>query len=432
MTKRLLNLKGLFSNTKFLVFFSVVLAFIFWMVVAIEYTPVVQTEVKDVPVSVNLEGSTADRLGLRCYGESDIKVNITIEGKRYDVGGNKITANDFVVEAETAYVDSAGEKALAVKVTPKNADAEFEIVSLSADYINVFFDREVTKEVTLEPHLNSSAEYVAAEGYMFFEEEIIAKRTVKLSGPKTQIDKINRATLKLNVGADLTKSTTVYGSVEFDSLSAEETKYVMVDGKNLNEVNIAAEIPIYKIDVLKTAVEFNSASAEDVFEYTVNPSNVKVAVLQNDENPVTEVIVGTIDLSQIPSKDYFEFSVSKIDSRIRLLDENIQVFKVRLKMPDSLVSESLSISERNIKIANTDGSGSYELDFDFDLNSITVCSANSNISNINPRYIEGTIDLSDVQVSANGQRVPIRFEILTDDEAWVTGNYYATVKPKNY
>ncbi len=431
MIKRLLNLRGLFSNTKFLVFFSVVLAFIFWMVVAIEYTPVVQTEVKDVPVSVNLEGSTADRLGLQCYGENDIKVNITIEGKRYDVGGNKVTAKDFIVEAETAYVDSAGEKALAVKVTPKNNDAEFEIVSLSADYINVFFDREVTKEVILEPQLNSTPEYVAAEGYVFYEDEIIAKRTVKLSGPKTQIDKINRAVLKLNVGSDLTKSTTVYGSVEFDALSSDETKYVTVDGKNLNEVSIAAEIPIYKIDILKTTVEFNNSSASEVFDYTVSPSNVKVAVLQNDDNIISEVVVGTIDLSQIPSKDYFEFSASKIDSSIKLLDNDIQTFKVSLKLPDNLVSESLSISERNIKIANTSGDGSYELDFDFDLDSITVCSANNDVSDINPRYIEGTIDLSDVKISGNGQRLPITFEILSDDDAWVAGTYYATVKPKN-
>ena len=427
MIKRLLNLRGLFSNTKFLIFFSVILAFIFWMVVALEYTPVIQTTVKNVPVVVNLDGTTAERLGLRCYGETDLKVDITVEGKRYDVGGKKISANDFVVEAETVYVDSAGEKALAVKVMPKNSDAEFEIIKLSADYINVFFDREITKEVTLETELSSSAEYIAAEGYMFYEDEIIAKRTVKLTGPKTQIDKINVATLNLNTGSGLTKSTTVYGSVDFGSLSSDEVKYISVDGKHLNEVSIAAEIPIYKIEVLKTAVEFSNSSVDDSIGYTISPSEVKVAVLQDDSTTISEVVVGTIDLAQVPSQSYFEFSASKLDSDIKLLDD-IVTFRVKLDLPDTIVSERLSISNNNIVIQNATGSESYSLDYDFDLDAITVCYADGSVKSINPRSIEGTIDLSNVKVGTTGTKLPVKFEVFSDEAAWVSGTYYATVK----
>ena len=48
-TKRF-TLRQLFSNTKFLVVFSIVVAFIFWIVVALEYAPVVENEIKDIPV----------------------------------------------------------------------------------------------------------------------------------------------------------------------------------------------------------------------------------------------------------------------------------------------------------------------------------------------------------------------------------------------
>ena len=45
-----LSLRQLFSNTKFLVVFSILVAFIFWIVVALEYAPVIENEIKDIPV----------------------------------------------------------------------------------------------------------------------------------------------------------------------------------------------------------------------------------------------------------------------------------------------------------------------------------------------------------------------------------------------
>ena len=167
MSKHLLNLRGLFSNTKFLVVFSIVLAFIFWVVVAIEYTPIVQSVIEDVPIVIDMTDTPPERLGLKPFGGENLTVNITVEGKRYDVGGKKVTAEDFIVEAETAYVDSAGEKALAIKATPVKSNVEYEIVDLSSDYVNVFFDREVTIEISLTPKITSDSGNVAAEGFVF-------------------------------------------------------------------------------------------------------------------------------------------------------------------------------------------------------------------------------------------------------------------------
>ena len=108
MKAKKLSLRQLFSNTKFLVVFSIVVAFIFWIVVALEYAPVVENEIKDIPVKIDMNNSVPDKLGLQIFGQSDYTINVTVRGNRYIVGGDLLTADDFEATAQTAYVDSAG------------------------------------------------------------------------------------------------------------------------------------------------------------------------------------------------------------------------------------------------------------------------------------------------------------------------------------
>ena len=85
MKAKKLSLRQLFSNTKFLVVFSIVVAFIFWIVVALEYAPVVENEIKDIPVKIDMNNSVPDKLGLQIFGQSDYTINVTVRGNRYIV-----------------------------------------------------------------------------------------------------------------------------------------------------------------------------------------------------------------------------------------------------------------------------------------------------------------------------------------------------------
>ena len=186
MKAKKLSLRQLFSNTKFLVVFSIVVAFIFWIVVALEYAPVVENEIKDIPVKIDMNNSVPDKLGLQIFGQSDYTINVTVRGNRYIVGGDLLTADDFEATAQTAYVDSAGKHSLVVKVTAKDANADYEIVSKSADYIEVFFDKYAEKEVEVTPRIISELDDYTADDYMFDKADIIYDtKSVKVSGAQT-------------------------------------------------------------------------------------------------------------------------------------------------------------------------------------------------------------------------------------------------------
>ena len=431
MIKRLLNLRGLFSNTKFLVVFSSVLALIFWIVVALEYTPIVQNVIEDVPVSIDLSDSAAERLGLKPFSDTNITVDITVEGKRYDVGDKKLTADDFNVEAETAYVDSSGEKALALKVTPVNTNAEFEIIGLSADYISVFFDREATKEVSLTPKVITPADELVAEGYTYYEEEISVEKTVTITGPKTEVDKIQGAYLEVNVSEPLTSTKVVEGTVKFNTLSADEIKYVKIDGNTPAEVKLAATIPVYRIQQLSTTVSFAHSPKEyldNPLEYSVNPSSVNVAVLQDGSGDLSSLEVGEIDFSEIDENNkVFKFKASEIKNA-KILDD-IETFLVTIQLPETVVSEKVSVLKNNIVIEGAENDDIYSVDFS-ELSFVTVCSSEKKSTAVSPDSLHGTIDLTGITVTAEGKRVPVEFNVQYSDNSWVVGTYYVNVKIK--
>lgn len=431
MSRRLLNLRGLFSNTKFLVVFSVVLAFIFWIVVAIEYTPIVQSVIEDVPVVIDMTDTAPERLGLKPFGGENLTVNITVEGKRYDVGGKKVTAEDFKVEAETAYVDSAGEKALAIKATPVNANVEYEIVDLSSDYVNVFFDREVTKEISLTPRITSDSGDVAADGFAFYEEEVSAEKTISVTGPKTEIDKIQEAFLDINLDEPLKMSKAVEGTIVFETGSVDEVKYLSVNGEKVENVKLTATIPIYKLQTLPVTVSFTHAPKaylDAPIESISRPENVYVAVRQDGTEELTELVVGEIDFSAItPVKHVFTFDTVDIKNA-KILD-NTKKIEVTLQLPENISTSKVNVLKDNITIEGAAENSAYDIKIE-GAGTVTVCANSNGISNIKPEDIHGVINLTDVEVNSAGRRLPIRFTVMSSEDSWVSGTYYATVKTK--
>ena len=431
MSKRFLNLRGLFSNTKFLVVFSVVLAFIFWIVVAIEYTPIVQSVIEDVPVVIDMTDTAPERLGLKPFGGENLTVNITVEGKRYDVGGKKVTAEDFKVEAETAYVDSAGEKALAIKATPVNANVEYEIVDLSSDYVNVFFDREVTKEISLTPRIVSDSGDVAADGFVFYEEEVSAEKTISVTGPKTEIDKIQEAFLDINLDEPLKMSKAVEGTIAFETGSVDEVKYLSVNGEKVENVKLTATIPIYKLQTLPVTVSFTHAPKaylDAPIEFISRPETVYAAVRQDGTEELTELVVGEIDFSAItPVKHVFTFDTVDIKNA-KILD-NTKKIEVTLQLPENISTSKVNVLKDNITIEGAAENSAYDIKIE-GAGTVTVCANSNDITDIKPEDIHGVINLTDVEVNSAGRRLPIRFTVMSSEDSWVSGTYYATVKTK--
>lgn len=426
MKAKKLSLRQLFSNTKFLVVFSIVVAFIFWIVVALEYAPVVENEIKDIPVKIDMNNSVPDKLGLQIFGQSDYTINVTVRGNRYIVGGDLLTADDFEATAQTAYVDSAGKHSLVVKVTAKDANADYEIVSKSADYIEVFFDKYAEKEVEVTPRIISELDDYTADDYMFDKADIIYDtKTVKVSGAQTEVNSITAAYADIPIEKKLTQSETIDASVVLSNGNDLDSKYVKINGES--NLKIPVTLPVYKMQTSAVSVSFKNTPSDYInspLVYSISPSRVRVAVLRNGSDTTNSLEIGSIDFTQItPSNGSFTFLASNVKTA-KFLD-GTSSFSVEVNT-DGLSTKTLEPGINSIMITGGSGvsAGNVELD---SIGQITVVGTQTALKSVNANMLEISINLTNTKLEEGENSVPVTVTLKNSKNCWVSGSYTAVI-----
>lgn len=426
MKAKKLSLRQLFSNTKFLVVFSIVVAFIFWIVVALEYAPVVENEIKDIPVKIDMNNSVPDKLGLQIFGQSDYTINVTVRGNRYIVGGDLLTVDDFEATAQTAYVDSAGKHSLVVKVTAKDANADYEIVSKSADYIEVFFDKYAEKEVEVTPRIISELDDYTADDYMFDKADIIYDtKTVKVSGAQTEVNSITAAYADIPIEKKLTQSETIDASVVLSNGNDLDSKYVKINGES--NLKIPVTLPVYKMQTSAVSVSFKNTPSDYInspLVYSISPSRVRVAVLQNGSDTTNSLEIGSIDFTQItPSNGSFTFLASNVKTA-KFLD-GTSSFSVEVNT-DGLSTKTLEPGINSIMITGGSGvsAGNVELD---SIGQITVVGTQTALKSVNANMLEISINLTNTKLEEGENSVPVTVTLKNSKNCWVSGSYTAVI-----
>lgn len=421
-----LSLRQLFSNTKFLVIFSIVVAFIFWIIVALEYAPVVENEIKDIPVKIDMNNSVPDKLGLQIFGQSDYSINIVVKGNRYVVGGDLLTADDFEATAQTAYVDSAGKHSLVVKVTAKDANADYEIVSKSTDYIEVFFDKYAEKEVEVTPRITSDLEDYTEDDYLFDKADIIYDtKTVKITGAQTEVNSVIEAFIDIPIEKKLTQSETIDAKIVLNNGSDMNSNYIKINGEN--SLTVPVTLPVYKMQTTSVSVSFKNSPSDYIktpLHYSVSPSRVRVAILQNGSDTTNSLEIGSIDFSQINSSDNtFTFLASNIKTA-KFLD-GTTMFTVEVNS-DGLTSKSLEPGINSIMISGGSGVSSGNVDLG-SIGAINVVGTQTALKSVTADMLEISIDLKNIKLDVGENTVPIKVTLKNSNNCWVSGTYSAVI-----
>lgn len=422
MKLKKLSLRQLFSNTKFLVVFSILVAFIFWIVVALEYAPVIENEIKDIPVKIDMNNSVPDKLGLQIFGQSDYTINVTVRGNRYIVGGDLLTADDFEATAQTAYVDSAGKHSLVVKVTAKDANADYEIISKSTDYIEVYFDKYAEKEVEVTPRIISELDDYTADDYMFDKADIIYEtKTVKVSGAQTEVNSITAAYADIPIEKKLTQSETIDASVVLSNGSDLDSKYVKINGES--RLTVPVTLPVYKMQTSAVSVSFKNTPSDYINSpllYSISPSRVRVAVLQNGSDTTNSLEIGTIDFANItPSNGSFTFLASNVKTA-KFLDGTTS-FSVEVNT-DGLSTKKIEPNINSIMITGGSGVSAGNVDLS-SIGSVTVVGTQTALASVNANMLEVNINLTNIKLEEGENTVPVTVTLKNSKNCWVSGSY---------
>lgn len=420
--KNKISLRSLVYDNKFVLLLSVVLAFCIWIWVSVEKSPEIETTISSVPVTIDMTNSVPSQLNLQIFGNTEHTVDITVRGKRFVV--SSLTADDFTVTAQTNYVDSAGNKSLQIKVSANNSANDFEITGYSKNYIEVYFDTYKETELALEPSILSANGKTVIDGCLLGT-MVFSKNTVIVSGPSTEVNKITSVIAETTLSEPLAATTTVTPEIKLAGANGSQISYVEVE---TGDTAITMTMPVLKTVELPTTVTFRNAPASylnGAVPFTVTPSRISAAVPVETADQLTALSIGTIDFSELDTGyNVFRFSASEITGFV-ITDSSVKTFRVNVNMSGTTTSE-FSVPAGNISITGQ-RSGFTSVVSSQGIPNVKVIGPSDSIARLSDDMLKVQLDLSNYNVKAGQQNVPVYITVSADNSCWVSGNYYVSI-----
>ncbi|MBQ2963283.1 MAG: hypothetical protein IJE14_01350 [Clostridia bacterium] len=412
----------LFYDNKVLMVFSFVVAVIIWLLVVISFSPVDTAVIKDVPVTLDLANSVPAQFDLEIFGQSEFSVDVEVSGKRY-ILSSVADKNSVKVVAQTAYVDSAGKHTLTLKASKVKESDEFEIVGLSDEFIEVFFDVYMEQDFNLEPRINADDELVE-KGFVAGD-PVLSAESVVISGPATEVRAVKSVFAEINIDKPLSQTKTQAAEINAYNEAGAVLHYLSY---NYGNSDVTVTVPVYYVVNKPTSVTFKNAPSayiDEPFSYTINPAQFNAGIQGIDgSNTVESIAIATIDFAQLkPGKNVFTVSADSVPSVYSL--ESFNDFEVTVSVT-GCKSKTLTVPAENISFVNAPQSYNVE-SVVRSVGSVTVVGPEASLSVVTPSELFATVDLSGADLSATQQEFSARVSVKNSEDCWVSGSYSVVV-----
>ncbi|MBQ4338180.1 MAG: hypothetical protein IJC37_02025 [Clostridia bacterium] len=419
--KKKFSLNSLFYNNRFLMFFSIFAAVIVWLAVVLEFSPEDERVIEKVPVTIEQTQVMSD-FGLQAFGETEYTVDVTVYGKRYIVSPVSLETDDIVVKANTKYVDSAGQYTLTLVASSVDENAEFEITDISLDSISVYFDVETETEFAIEAVIDAPSG-IAPEGY-HVGDTVMSSNTVTVSGPSTQIERIEKVTAAVSLESQLTQTESFGCDVKAVDSNGYEPEYLTY---SIDTDGFTMTIPVYKTAMLSASVSFINSPANYIknpLSYTVSPSTALFGVNEGKLENLNGIIsVATIDFSDLkPGINTFIIDSLPVDSGVLL--DGTESFEIVVDVPD-VFEETFEIPVSGIQVTNIPRGITPEIVTQGSI-TVTVVGTQEELAKIDEQSISLQADASELKFLEK-LSVPVKVIISDSDFCWASGDYEVTL-----
>ena len=416
---------NLFYNNRYLAVFSFLAAFVIWIVVVMEFSPETTYKIQDVPVVIDIENTTAEKLDLQPFTEKEYTVDVTVEGKRYSVTQRDISPEDIKVTANLNYVDSVGAHSLQLIATKNDPYADYEIVALSSEQVEVYFD--AYKEIQIDLKTEEIPQDIIPDGY-YVDGPVLSTTTVTVAGASTQVNRIDKENIYAKV-SDEDKE---------DTKKLEKTAYFnavieLVDnyGNKVNYVEVKEESPVViTVPVLKkaefaTAVEFSNTpeNYRDFIEsIKITPETLNIGAQEDVVSAMENVSVGTIDFTNVKAgKNVFKFSKADFSTNLKVFDEieevtvTVNIFEASKKVVDIDKSRvSFTNVPENCIVSLVD---SYSL-----IEGVSVFGGKDAIASLDSDSVYAVVDMADYK-GKTGRDTVLAKVTVQNANCWAYGTY---------
>ena len=408
------------SGNFYLMLFSIVLAFVIWIIMSLTVFPETTITLKDVPIDFSLDGSYADVAGISVMKTSVDSVNVVISGERYLIGD--YTADDIHVGINVDAVRATGSYELSLVVTSVNGDT-IEVDQIEPSSVKVDFDYMVTKTFSVEDGtlVADVSNLAAADGYIIDEDEItISPSTIEVYGPQDYINQITSIAVKVDNAATIqsTMTSNLNSVILYSGNDVFENEDVTI-----NNESFEVTVPVYMVRDIDLGVTLTSTV--DSFDlssisYSINPSSILVRSQTTDLNNLDTINLDYISVNKITVGSVFDVTIDKSSNyeNISGIDTATVTFDL-----DGYSEKVVTISNSQIYIMNSSGDKTVTVE-QAQVQNVILVGPTDVVEQISSSDVVAEIDMLDyANTNVNYTIMDLTIYVPGYDNVWCYGTY---------
>lgn len=394
---------------------SVLLAVLFWLYVRAELDPSQTSWFYHVPVEIT--GSTVlTRQGLTVANLSQSTVDLRIEGPASVLDSLSRSRKDLSVTLDVSKCTEGENKLVYTPNWPVNINTD-SIVTIDRDpeTITVTVEKLYTSSFNVEFQLKGTV----ADGYQAGT-PAINPETVVVSGPAEQVSRVK-------------KVVAVLETEDLDQRFAGDLPLILLDenGEQITDAEVTLDsptayvvLPVVVVKDVPLTVNFQpggGATIDDI-TYEINPKSLMVSGAESDMESLSEISLGSVDLSKVVGTNTFTFPIDLDASLENVTGSTSATVTVTV---NGLDTRSFDVD--NIQMVNIpDG---YQVTLATQVRTVKVRGKQEDLDNIDASQLSIVADLSDVDFTGL-YSVPaskVKVYLNADSSVGVIGDYTVVV-----
>lgn len=252
-------LAGLINTKPVSVVVSILCAILIWFSVSVTIYQTTHVTFYNIPLTVDLTGTSAEANGLSAVSCDVQTVNVQLEGNRAQIG--RLTQEDLKANIVTGNINTIGEFYFEISI---EADKNISFSStISPDHATVELDKIETRtyDVTASvPNVQATAGHAMDKDDITFE-----PAQIEITGPSTQLDKINRVEAYSEKALKIDSLYSLYTS-EVRVYTAEGA-VMDTDDLEIPSTNFQITIPVLTQKELELTYEIRNAPSNFDLEW---------------------------------------------------------------------------------------------------------------------------------------------------------------------
>ncbi len=307
---------------------SLALSFVFWLYVVSVVSPESEEVYHNVPVVLQNENSLALR-GLMITNDVET-VTLRLRGNRSDL--IQLNSGNITLLANIASIEAEGTHQISFTPTfPGNiASNAISVINKDPGLVELKVEKKIKKSIPVEVDYGDSK---VPDGFLADKENVeLDVENVEISGPKSVVDKIEKALINVNLNG---QDQALVG--RFDYLLCDENNSP-VDAKlittNTEAINLTLKVHRVKEIALKVEVVSGGGATEATSSIKVEPEKIQVCGSDVQLADLNELVLGTINLADLTKDEVLTFPIVLPEGVIN--QTGLVEAKVNVQFPDLL------------------------------------------------------------------------------------------------